>query len=47
MDGPPWIEHAQQMAARARVWAVANPFAAIGAALAAGFLVGRVTRRLG
>jgi hypothetical protein len=47
MDGPPWLENAQDMAERARVWVVSNPFAAIGAALAAGFLFGRVAKRLG
>lgn len=46
-DGPAWLEDAGQMAARARAWAVSNPFAAIGIALAAGFMVGRIARRVG
>ena len=46
-DGPAWLDDAQRMAQRARVWVIGNPFAAMGVALAAGFLVGRVARRIG
>lgn len=46
-DGPAWLDDAGRMAERARAWAVSNPFAAIGIALAAGFMVGRVARRVG
>lgn len=35
---------ARELASRARDWVVANPFAALGIAVGAGFLVGRAMR---
>lgn len=35
---------ARELASRARDWIVANPFAALGIAVGAGFLVGRAMR---
>lgn len=40
-----WQHNVQDFAHEARIWIADHPFAALGVAVAAGFLVGRIKRR--
>jgi ElaB/YqjD/DUF883 family membrane-anchored ribosome-binding protein len=42
---PPWVGQARELAEQTRVWVAANPFAALAAAVGAGFVLGRIFRR--
>jgi len=42
---PPWVAQARDIAEQTREWVAANPFAALAAAVGAGFVIGRIFRR--